>query len=103
MTKEAESQSSSGIESEEILKPGALYSDCSVVKVNLSNRIPAPKEQKPEEKIENNDKRTDDGEYGGEELGRFVWEYYETSLKKEEEKLKNSPSSSTKSSDKKND
>lgn len=93
---------------EEILKPGALYSDCSVVKINLPNRAPLPESELSgadvqkagdagaKEKDKDKEKADvdvdmdvkDDGEYGGEALGRFVWEEYEKSLKTGEAALK---------------
>ena len=69
---------SSRITSGEILKPGALYADCSVVEVNLK----APKAPVTSTQPEGNDLASeDDGEMGGEEIGRSVWERYEAQLK----------------------
>ena len=69
--------------SEEALKPGALYSDCSVVNIDLRGRVQDPQtEDKNEETSQA--KITDDGEYGGEALGRLVWENFEESLKERE-------------------
>ena len=80
---------------EEVLVPGALYTNCAVV-VNLTVKLDNPdiqmhvnnevksgaetstnKEMKREEVIE----LPDDGEYGGELAGRLVWEAYEAGLK----------------------
>jgi len=54
---------------EEILKPGALYAECAVV--NLDIALPD----------QDQDQMTDDREYGGEVVGRGVWEAYEAALK----------------------
>lgn len=78
----------------EVLKPGALYADCSVVKV--TPRV-QPSEQTPSKDGENKTakgkgKQTDktedqsgalpdDGEIGGEPLGRRVWESFEAALR----------------------
>ncbi|KAL5512532.1 hypothetical protein ACEPAG_3185 [Sanghuangporus baumii] len=69
--------------SEEVLKPGALYADCSVVSLDLRDRIqlPGPDDKQGEP---SQAKLVDDGEYGGEALGRFVWESFEESLKARE-------------------
>ncbi|KAH9851101.1 hypothetical protein C2E23DRAFT_869545 [Lenzites betulinus] len=72
----------------EVLKPGALYRECAVVPLDVP-RPPAPvldekdrkakakksKEELPETAPE------DDEEYGGEAVGRAVWEWYEARLK----------------------
>jgi hypothetical protein len=80
---------------EEVLKPGALYADCAVVRL----RVPLPPsavEQLASEKEQGRNggkgknKSTateevleipDDGELGGEVMGRLVWEAYEEALK----------------------
>jgi hypothetical protein len=77
---------------EEVLKPGALYSDCAVVKL----KVPVPTSDQPaSEKGKGKDKGKekateglqgvieipDDGEFGGELTGRLVWEAYEEALK----------------------
>ena len=78
----------------EVLKPGALYADCSVVRVapgaRLPNQIPSKdgQEKAAKEKGKQTEKPKDksgilpdDGEMGGEPLGREVWENFETALK----------------------
>jgi hypothetical protein len=80
---------------EEVLKPGALYADCAVVRL----KVPLPSsavEQLAFERAKNKDKGNgknknteteevleipDDGEFGGEVTGRLVWEAYEEALK----------------------
>ena len=78
----------------EVLKPGALYADCSVVKIT-------PRAQKPtqttsrdgknktakgkETQTDNTENKSgnlpDDGEMGGEPLGRQVWENFEAAVR----------------------
>ncbi|KAI0827745.1 hypothetical protein BC628DRAFT_1515255 [Trametes gibbosa] len=72
----------------EVLKPGALYRECAVVPLDVP-RPPAPvvdeknrkgtakksKDDAPETALE------DDEDYGGEAVGRAVWEWYEARLK----------------------
>ncbi|EIW54094.1 uncharacterized protein TRAVEDRAFT_74364 [Trametes versicolor FP-101664 SS1] len=69
----------------EVLKPGALYRECAVVPLDVP-RPPTPvleekdkknKKSKPEEEPV----QEDDEEYGGEAVGRAVWEWYEARLK----------------------
>ncbi|KAG5636038.1 hypothetical protein H0H81_009311 [Sphagnurus paluster] len=86
---------------EEVLKPGALYAECAIVRL----KVPAPadpqaSEPKPKGKAKSETgleevlEIPDDGELGGEVMGRLVWEAYEDALKawelanpaKEEEK-----------------
>lgn len=68
---------------EEILKPGALYRECAIVRLH----VPAPPEPptSDKEEIGNQDEIPipipDDGELGGEYCGRLVWESFEESLK----------------------
>ena len=78
----------------EVLKPGALYADCSVVRVTPGAH---PSKQTPSkdgqgkvamEKGKQTDKAEgksgilpDDGEMGGESLGRQVWENFEAALR----------------------
>ena len=78
----------------EVLKPGALYADCSVVRVTPrakpSEQMPSKDGQgnstneKGKQKEEPEDKSgilPDDGEMGGEALGRRVWENFEAALR----------------------
>ncbi|KAH8110510.1 hypothetical protein DFH11DRAFT_1620114 [Phellopilus nigrolimitatus] len=71
---------------EEVLKPGALYSNCSIVRVDLQNRVPIPdgSDEKHGGSTNPETKVSDDGEYGGETLGRLVWESFEEALKSRE-------------------
>ncbi|GLB37969.1 putative short chain dehydrogenase reductase family protein [Lyophyllum shimeji] len=70
---------------EEVLKPGALYAECAVVRV----KVPPPSDPQASEKSQGNGKAkarevleiADDGEFGGEVMGRLVWEAYEDALK----------------------
>ena len=71
---------------EEVLKPGALYADCAVVRL----KVPLPPSAVASEKETVKDGKTmteevleiqDDGEFGGEVMGRLVWEAYEEALK----------------------
>ncbi|KAI5116775.1 hypothetical protein M0805_008730 [Coniferiporia weirii] len=66
---------------EEVLKPGALYSDCSIVRVDLQGRV--QRLEGPDEKPGDTSmaELADDEEYGGEALGRLVWETFEEALK----------------------
>ena len=78
----------------EVLKPGALYADCSVVRVTPRAQPPKQtpskdgEEKKAKEKGKQADKAEDDsgtlpddGEIGGEPLGRQVWENFEAALR----------------------
>jgi len=66
---------------EEILKPGALYRECAVVRLHIPSPpdpvkdLPGKGEEKEQEGL------PDDGELGGEVAGRLVWESFETALK----------------------
>ncbi|KAG6826283.1 hypothetical protein H0H92_000453 [Tricholoma furcatifolium] len=72
---------------EEVLKPGALYAECAVVRL----RVPVPSDSTTsDEKVSTKKEKgkgaealeiADDGEYGGEVVGRLVWEAYEEGLK----------------------
>ena len=69
---------------EEVLKPGALYSECAAVQLQVT--LPpsvieehAEKEERVDGKEEN--RMADDGELGGELAGRLVWESFERELK----------------------
>jgi hypothetical protein len=73
---------------EEILKPGALYRECAVVRLRIPSPpdpledLPASDNGKGKEKdTEPEQKLPDDGEMGGEIAGRLVWESFETALK----------------------
>jgi hypothetical protein len=62
---------------EEVLKPGALYRECAVVKLQV------PKPPKVDENVRDEvNVSEDDGELGGEISGRLVWEYFEQELKR---------------------
>ena len=86
----------------EVLKPGALYGECAVVSLDVpsppaastSTSQPATSTTKEKGKAkgakegqgggaqeEETIEMEDDGEYGGEEVGRRVWEAYEGALK----------------------
>lgn len=86
----------------EVLKPGALYRECAVVTPFVPPLPPPPEglsEKQAEEKsatkpgekksqtgrdnkeAEENIVIEDDGELGGESVGRVVWEWYERRLK----------------------
>ncbi|KAF7323929.1 hypothetical protein MKEN_00614400 [Mycena kentingensis (nom. inval.)] len=73
----AEERSKTEEGAREVLKPGALYAECSVVKVPMKVEVADEKEEKDE------DAPTipDDGEFGGQVLGTQVWEAYEAGLK----------------------
>jgi hypothetical protein len=77
---------------EEILKPGALYRECAVVKL----RIPKPEVENVRDQVNVSE---DDGELGGEISGRLVWEYLEQELKRWE-KLHPPPRGAEKTEDK---
>lgn len=77
----------------EVLKPGALYRECSVVMLPVLPLPPANPVDEKGKKVEDKQKREksssqedlldieDDGEYGGEGVGRLVWEWFENHLK----------------------
>ncbi|KAF9646190.1 hypothetical protein BDM02DRAFT_3073607, partial [Thelephora ganbajun] len=77
----------------EVLKPGALYADCSVVRVTPRAQPPKKTPEGGEEReTKGKGKQTgepedksgilpDDGEMGGESLGRQVWENFEAALR----------------------
>ena len=76
----------------EVLKPGALYRECAVVHLDVP-RPPAPPEEKKATGKKGKEKEVetvleDDGEFGGEVVGRAVWEWYEARLKEWEERDK---------------
>ncbi|KAJ7195918.1 hypothetical protein GGX14DRAFT_526959 [Mycena pura] len=62
---------------EELLKPGALYAECAVVRVQVPSRAP----EADDADLAGETKIPDDGELGGEAMGRRVWEAYEAGLK----------------------
>lgn len=80
---------------EEILKPGALYSDCSIVRINLRNCIDSTKVPEAKQPDASETQIADDGEYGGEAMGRLIWESFEESLKNREKRAKDMSSSSS--------
>lgn len=72
----------------EVLKPGSLYANCAVLDLKLRPVVEEePPSEKPDpkgkakQKEENSDALPDDGELGGEVLGRRVWESFEQALK----------------------
>lgn len=71
----------------EVLKPGALYRECAVVQFDVPKpAVPPPaadegKKGKGKEKSMTESILEDDGEFGGEAVGRAVWEWYEARLK----------------------
>ena len=79
----------------EVLKPGALYRECSVVTLNVPPLSPSVRDAAEKDGLgsdkkgkKRGDKKSeedlvieDDGELGGEALGRTVWEWYESQLK----------------------
>jgi hypothetical protein len=76
---------------EEILKPGALYSNCGVLNLMIPSSLQTEEEGSEDEKPTGKRKDRaeqgelelpDDGELGGEKLGRRIWEYFEDELKK---------------------
>ncbi|KAJ7468993.1 hypothetical protein FB451DRAFT_1255464 [Mycena latifolia] len=76
-----------GAEPGELLKPGALYAECAVVRVRVSTAAPETAKEgagvtdgKPAVEGEG-ETLPDDGELGGERVGRVVWETYEAGLK----------------------
>jgi len=87
-----ETSSNSPIENdalpEEILKPGALYRECAVVRLHVPslpdplNDLPVSYKGKVKEKERESEQGLpDDGELGGEVAGRLVWESFEKALK----------------------
>jgi hypothetical protein len=74
----------------EVLKPGALYSDCAVLDLVIPPSLQTEEEEqidarKDAKKEQGELELPDDGELGGEKLGRRVWEYFEAELKKWED------------------
>ncbi|KAF8154239.1 hypothetical protein B0H34DRAFT_721082 [Crassisporium funariophilum] len=82
---------------EEVLRPGALYTECAVVKLNVklaqevidaeaaASLSRAKGKGKKSSEQEKDMDLPDDGEYGGELAGRLVWEEFERGLKVWEE------------------
>ncbi|KAJ7610333.1 hypothetical protein B0H17DRAFT_864900, partial [Mycena rosella] len=75
----------------ELLKPGALYAECAVVRVAVgaSASVRPAGEQATDGKAAEKTgqdaeegEMADDGELGGEAAGRAVWEWYEAGLKR---------------------
>ncbi|KAJ7057882.1 hypothetical protein C8F01DRAFT_991780 [Mycena amicta] len=86
----AEERAKNDTEDREVLKPGALYAECAVVKVPMrveaeseEESVPPEGKEKPAAEPEGKEELTmpNDGELGGEVLGRRVWEAYEAGLK----------------------
>ncbi|KAJ7093390.1 hypothetical protein B0H15DRAFT_938408 [Mycena belliarum] len=92
----AEGLTGPGAEKGELLKPGALYAECAVVRVRVGAQTPGEEEEETEEKTQKEEEEKaedekagegegealpDDGELGGERAGRAVWEAYEAGLK----------------------
>jgi len=74
----------------EVLKPGSFYTNCSVQALKISQRTKEENgsgnaKRKGKGKDTERNELPDDGELGGEELGRHVWESYEKALKVWEE------------------
>ncbi|KAI9061372.1 hypothetical protein FKP32DRAFT_1604887 [Trametes sanguinea] len=69
----------------EVVKPGGLYRECAVVPLNIPRPpLSALGEDKGKKKGKASEAAVqleDDGEYGGEAVGRAVWEWYEARLK----------------------
>lgn len=76
----------------EVAKPGALYRECSVITLSLPPLPPNPEATTGRDSKGSQKKKTEDGtdellvieedgEYGGESIGRVVWEWYEKKLK----------------------
>jgi len=76
------------------MKPGALYADCSVVKITPraqpprqttsrdgENKAAKGKETQTDKTEDKSGVLPDDGEMGGEPLGRQVWENFEAALR----------------------
>ena len=82
----ARGQGPARIANVEVLKPGALYRECAVVQFDVPKPpmvpLPEPKEGKGvEEKSKVESILEDDGDFGGEAVGRAVWEWYEVRLR----------------------
>lgn len=88
---------------EEVLKPGALYAECAVVKLDIRSKTVDLHHEEAKSSAKGKEKEAvspegvgieipDDGELGGEATGRLVWETYEAALKAWEEEFPPSPS-----------
>jgi hypothetical protein len=70
---------------DEVLKPGALYAECAVVRVHVPPLAVTPEisEEKGKEKEDGDERPTmaEDGELGGVGVGTAVWEHFERALK----------------------
>jgi len=75
---------------EEVLKPGALYADCAVVKLKVMAPAAVDEVKGGDIRKERGENKAmeeevldiqDDGEFGGEVMGRLVWEAFEEALK----------------------
>ena len=101
---------------EEVLKPGALYRECAVVQLKVFSPPEIDQVRDEKKSKRQNSKKTqdlkasdgedattlaDDGEFGGEQLGRIVWEWYENRLKvwEAESNAKDTGTSSLKDAD----
>ncbi|KAJ7143915.1 hypothetical protein C8R44DRAFT_759138 [Mycena epipterygia] len=96
-TTNAKDKAGADAEPEEVLKPGALYAECAVVRLQV--KLPQAEIDADVKSAEDAEKKNaasgdaqkkkreevlevpDDGELGGELAGRLVWEWYEAALK----------------------
>ncbi|KAF8916452.1 hypothetical protein CPB85DRAFT_285234 [Mucidula mucida] len=82
---------------EEVLKPGALYAECAVVKLSVPPVSLPPRDDKGKGKEEEETlELVDDGELGGEATGRAVWEAYEAAVKVWQEREPKKPKNGNK-------
>ncbi|KAK7043435.1 hypothetical protein R3P38DRAFT_3177807 [Favolaschia claudopus] len=81
-------------EPEEALKPGALYAECAVVKLDIArgylDLVDDKEKEWAGENMEGKQGKEipDDGELGGERAGRAVWEAYEVGVREWEGRWK---------------
>ncbi|TBU26758.1 hypothetical protein BD311DRAFT_725556 [Dichomitus squalens] len=87
-TAETRARRATTIANVEVLKPGALYRECAVVRLDVPWPAILPSAAKEGKKSVAEDILEDDGEFGGEAVGRAVWEWYEARLKEWEAKDK---------------
>jgi hypothetical protein len=66
---------------EEVLRPGALYRECAVVRLDVRAHQDKQNEGSRSGDGEGEGGLVDDGELGGEVTGRMVWESFEVELK----------------------